>query len=143
MTAVWILGRESMFNSKKIPHFPLVPDPRREVTPVKDHHICLPAAALYSPLYIYSYWYQLHLYARNAILLNATRVAKWSYYARLWFPTSFPTEFLPLIFLRQQCPLSLQMRPLSKAMHICAFLYFISPEGPSFSASTLNTYCCC
>lgn len=139
MTTVWVLGRESMSNSKKIPHFPLVPDPRREVTPVKDHHICLPAAALYSPLYIYSYRYQLHLDARNSILLNATRVAKWSYYACLWFPTSFPTEFLPLIFLRR----SLQMRPLSMAMHISAFLYFISLEGPSFSAFTLNTYCCC
>lgn len=123
---------ESVSNSKKIPHFPLIPDPRREVTPVKAHHFCLPEAALYNPLYIYSYWYQLHLYARNSVFLNATRVAKWSYYARLWFPSSFPTEFLPLIFLRQQCPLSLQiMRSLSMAMHIWAFFYFISPEGPS------------
>lgn len=139
-----IRQRSSVSNSKKIPHFPLVPDPRREVTPVKDHHICLPAAALYNPLYIYSYWYQLHLYARNSILLNATRVAKWSYYACLWFPTSFPTEFLPLIFLRQQCSLSLQiLGSLSMAMHIRAFLYFRRPEGPSFSAFTLNIYCYC
>lgn len=73
-------GRQrTNIQQQKGPHIPLVPDPCREGTSGKDHQICLPTTALYSALYIYSHQSQLYLYARNSVLLNVTKAAKWSH----------------------------------------------------------------